>query len=275
MTDLNALFSDEKTREIVREVLAKNGSAGDGNQTNYGLLDHDGKVIVERKRAACYAGLPGDAHSNNKKIRYVTSLQRPRTLEAGPCIRWIQLCQKSGAIGDTQQFAEDIFYRGLKIDLMNPYWSADKLYITLCNYRFIREAPQMVENIIKLVDEADIPFWHAFVFCHGHNFTAFGHSWLGWGSSPYSTGTGVGREKNNLWFVRFLSDYLGKNIGKSLTPHWYTTLQKQKAGWSISRVMLAKNNLPLNDRTKMLTNKAIEICGSASFKVAKEKFKEL
>jgi len=277
MTDLVALFPDKDVRDIIETVLANNNHVAEGHETNYNILDHDKKVLVEKKKQACYAQVPNDCWANKNKFRYVSALQRPTILNEKDSIRWLQLCKESGAIGDTQQFAEEIYHQGLMIDLMNPYWTMDRLYVTFCNYRFLREAVTMVNNIITLVDNANVPFWHAFTFSHGHSFNSLGHSWLGWGNSQYSTGPAC-KEKQNLWFIRFLNDLLKKKNIKPLGEHFFNRIQSSDStyapGWTVANYMVTDKTIAVKDRVEMLTEKSVAALKAETFKEAKRIFNE-
>ena len=265
MADINKLFPKEETRKIVESVIKTSTTVLEAHNTNYDILDKSLKVLKDVRSAACYAALPNYCKEHKDKLRFVRIIQTPSIIQAEEGIRWIQLCQGSGAIGNTLQYAEDIFYRGLLIDLMNPYWSTDRLYVALCNYRFLREGVTLIRNIIKLVDHANVPFWQAFVFCHGHNISAFGHSWLPWGNTPYASGTGLGSGKNNLWLVKHLVDYFDKKSIKPKTDHFYSVIVAgTRPIWSISKLMVAESQIQVKERVKMLTEKAtLALCASS------------
>ena len=272
---LEKFFPDDKIREIVSKVLKKTTHKTASMHVDFKLLDKDKVVITERKEQACYAEVPREFLTNKDKARFIFTHLKS-ALSEKQTIRWLQLCLESGAIGDTLQSAEDIYYHGLIIDTMSPIWSIDKIYISLCNYRYIREATALVLNVTKLVDKANIPFWNAFVFSHGHSLSLGGHTWLSWSNSPYSYGGDAGAQKNNVWFIRFLKDYLSGKI-KAKTNHFYTEiLNGSLPKWKTAPLMVTKNKLNVAPRERfiMLSKKSVDAVQAKNFKEAKKVFSE-
>jgi hypothetical protein len=270
-------FPDEKSREVVEKVTKNARAINDGYGTCFALLDHKKKEIISRKNAACYAELPRLAikKGTKEKLRYVTAKQTPKTVSEKTCIRWLQLCLDNKAIGDTHQSAEEIFHKGLVIDLFNPYWTTCRLYISLCNYRFIRECGRLVENVVALCDGANIPFWNAFVYCQGIVGTA-GHSWLAWGAGGYHSGAGAASMRNNLWFARWINEYMSGKI-EAKRPHFYSEVKKGvNPGWATAAKMVADNSVPVPraDRIKMISRFGIDAVKAKTVVEAKKIFND-
>jgi hypothetical protein len=190
---LEKLYPDIGVREIIRSVHEDRSKETEAMSTSYSFLDSKKNVIFNSGHQACF----GQLWTNWKmksKARYLSYL--PKYSTKGPNkakrIRFIELGQEMGILPDDME-PKDIYTNGVMIDILDPDLTLGKLYMQLTYLRWLREAPSLVGNILRLVDDAGRDFWAAAVFCHKYNCTRVDHSLL-----PFSAGYPSGGHRNEV-----------------------------------------------------------------------------
>lgn len=267
---LKELVTSDERRQILGRVLKDHvGSknTNDGNNTSFDVLDYYLNRLGGRSGAACYAQAPGLMSTHKQDMRYLKSKLEMQTLAKCELKRWISICLDAWALGKPRQSVNEIVKDGLIIDLFDPYWSIDRVYMALSNYRFSREAIHLVRAVIDLVD-AGIPFWNAFVFAHGNIHASVGHTWLDFCAVD---GYGAGRDKrSNIWMARLLSD-LARNKRKPFRPHAYTYLRdKGSFSWTTASHIKTSDKLVAKTSLDHLSDVAIAATSAPDFKTARD-----
>lgn len=257
---IDSNFPDKKQREVIKKVYERSASSYDSNNVSWQLLDKNKVVLGETGKAVCYAGLPGAITKTmiEKGLRYLKATLEIVSMEEEECIRWLQLCIEHRIIVGTQQFAEDIYHNGLLLDLFSPAATVNNVYTTLCALRFLREGHNVVRNTTDLVDKANVPFWQAFVYAHGHNMSNYGHSFLGFGNSPYSY-NGCKTARTNILLAKKLAKHFsGEEVIES--NHLLTAAAKSTGrsfNWRVSeRFCSCSQDLQVKDTILLITKKA-------------------
>ncbi len=188
MEQINTAIPPALKESITRASNNRSNGFTNGQlKTEYTLAHDGGKPI--RVSGACFGGLPGHMNTNNfdaKKtvLRYLPVIT---TLPESICFRWLTLCQRIGII-PADKTPKELFYYGLVIDLGKDDLSPFDFYVQVSFYRYMREVPRLVENVLDLVDHG-ADFWAAYTFCHDLNVTNPAHSLC-----PTKVYQGPGRE---------------------------------------------------------------------------------
>lgn len=184
-------------------------------RVQYDVLGDKNVVIDTAAVAVCYASLPRIAQKHLSKIKeIVTCVEPSNCISTEEAEYWLDACIASGAIVCENSSGKDILDNRLKISLKDERSTYCRVYISLTNYRFIRECPQLVKMVVNLMRDGGVPFWNALVFAHGNAHVALGHSYLNFNNSSY----GNNKDKHNLYYPSYLNRYCNGKI-KPKTSH--------------------------------------------------------
>lgn len=179
------IIKDKTLQDAVMKVVTRPRSKKDGYKVYWNLLDSERNVISTRNWQ-CWSGLTSELYSHREKVKYIkTWMPRPK-IDREKGVKFLRLCKKYGMLPVSTR-ARKIFKDGIEIDITKKFWSASRLYIALCSYRYIRDDIDFAESVVDLVD-AGAAFFNAFYFCHGQFIHNSGHSWLPFNGGVYKTG---------------------------------------------------------------------------------------
>lgn len=155
-----------------------------GAGAEYSLVCEDGKIAYESGRQACFAGAR-DIISGNKKITHVrvhlNRLFKPvfskyTKIEDREIVlkTYFSLGQEHGAFPVSQSI-EDVIKNGY-VDVPTRETSEQRVYLMLCYVRHVYEDFPLMENLVNLCVNHEIPFWLAYPYCCKINSIGSGHS---------------------------------------------------------------------------------------------------
>lgn len=177
---LTKLFPDPIVRSVVSRVNVSYGDAAPRYHTDYTLKSSKGIVLKDMTEQSCFGGL-GWAYSEAKKRRKKVYLHYTPIytdiVSKDTSYRWIKLGQALG-IFPTDRTTKNIINEGLRINLDDKSLGVAELYLKLGFFRWIREAPRLVNGVVDLVYNAGCDVWASAVFCHYYDITRLDHSLL-------------------------------------------------------------------------------------------------
>jgi len=181
--ELAKLFPDPTVCKAVERVSNNQSSDAEEMENDYALLNAAGRVVIACEEAICFSNLAEEYrdHPDSHYLRYYI-VPDGSLVSQKKALRWVELCQELGLLGGNQT-PQETLSRGLLLNLRDSNMFVGKLYMQLCLFRWLREAPVLVNNVLDLVDNAGRDFWAAVTFCHAHNVSNVDHSLL-----PFSQG---------------------------------------------------------------------------------------
>lgn len=144
-------------------------------QAFFQLLDEDKKFLADStnenhkdKKDACFYYLPAKikANSTTAYLRYQLDPAGQSFTTRQEKINWLSLLKALELLPPTDSSIEQLIDQGIYIDLRPNNVTAGQLYLWLCLFRFLVEAPGVIKYVPRLVNEAGCDFWAALCYCH-------------------------------------------------------------------------------------------------------------
>ena len=263
--------------DVLKAAIAVNANAGndfldEGIDYNcsYSILDDSGKVLDSPSKKSCFGSFHVLCERYlDKNVRYLRYRPEYR-IGSKTATTWIRLCIDNGLIADTLQSADEIYENGILIDFGQPWWTIDRVYSALVSLRFLREANELVNNVITL-SGAGIDFWIAFVYCQSINIRGVGHSFLGISNSRYGQHGMNSEDSANIGLARFLKNYFSSRTPEnSLSPRMSLAIENKSSNWHVSRLYSnAHLRIKFNKQVYMLLSKASDALNASTDEEAK------
>lgn len=267
---LKDLFPENEFRSLINRVKKDSVPKSWANSIDYTLHNSAGEVLQQVLKAACFGSLGTQLRTLLKEgkkpthIRYKPIPYPKAKLSRVRQLRWIRLGFKRGVI-PRGTGANKILDEGLLLNFSDPSWPITRVYCTLAFLRYIREAPSLVKNVIRLVDQGGRDFWAAFCFCHEKNCYAKGHSILN-----YHEGKNLATVLNLHHYFKDPASFDKRNILETIEGGPYAYLS-----WKMHETITPKVKVEVQDSLMLLSSEITPAIECGSIIAAAEAIKEL
>lgn len=241
---------DDKKRHFINTVLFKRKRIlnNPGYKIQITYLDKN-QVEIDKYEYACLARVLRDL--SHVKFRFLRIKVDPYSFTNAK--KWIQICLKYNLLGPINQSADDILENGVFYDILNPKWGMDKLYTSFSLYRFIKEEPYVIQNILDML-ENNFNFFQAFLYSHKRFIKNSNHSFLN--ISEYKAGGNWENQELNIEMIIGLITYFSesKPILKTIDNY---------SNWRINKYFIPNKTKFVGSLDEILFDKTSEVVEKA------------